>query len=349
MSVRARFSASGASGTVSPDSRVRRHRLEGRPILDAQHVAGMTGTQEHQARDEAAGLAEQLHQFLAGETVGPAVGAGQFQEVQVAVAAPVDDVIALAVLHLGCKPLAGDAVHEEIGLDAAVGVDFLPEQFEKAPPLQPRRQRRRAGAERLGEHEQHPQGFVLVQFRRGGRFRVRAVDRPDDEIPLRQRRLVRCSAGDFPGHTGQGRRQVIGVRFRAGQLHAERPVLGRLRQLGEDVRPQDFRSQAHAQVGHQLLFAPPALAGLGGIGADEFAEIEESLDFRGVDPGEIDAVVTQLAVLAEQAQFGGEGFVIRRDDEVEARCHDWPPSIASNAIGGFSHHTLGHGRGRFHR
>ena len=104
------------------------------------------GAEEEEARDEAAGPDEEIEQVLAREEVLCAAGFGEFEEVQVPVPAPVDDVVAAVFLDLRLQPLARDAVREEVGDDAALRIDFLFKEPAQDPPLQPRRQRARPRA-----------------------------------------------------------------------------------------------------------------------------------------------------------------------------------------------------------
>ena len=85
----------------------------------------MTRTEEEQARDEAARTGEEIEQLIAGEPVSRAAGLGEFEQIQMPVAAPVDDVIAAVLFDLRLQSLARDAVRQEVGDDAAVGIDLL--------------------------------------------------------------------------------------------------------------------------------------------------------------------------------------------------------------------------------
>ena len=182
----------------------------------------MAGAQEEEARDEAACPDEEIEQVLAGEVVlGPA-GLGQLEEVQVPVPAPVDDVVAAVFLDLRLQPLAGDAVGEEVGDDAALRVDFRVKELAQLPPLPPRRQRARPP--RLGEDEQHTQALVLAESERlRGRF-VHVMDDADQEVPFAQRGLVRRRPRHLPRHAGECGGEVIFLLGRAGQLDAERAL-----------------------------------------------------------------------------------------------------------------------------
>ena len=165
------------------------------PVLHAEDVAGVAGAEEEEPRDEAA---TQVQEFLAGEAIAAASCLGEFQEIEMPVPAPVDDVVAAVLLDLRLQPLAGDAVGEEVGHDAALRVDLLLEEPQQLPPLPPRRQRTRAP--RLGEDEEHAQGLVRPESKRlRGRCR-HVVDDADEEVPISQRGLVYRRPRDLPRH-----------------------------------------------------------------------------------------------------------------------------------------------------
>src|SRR5208337_2886731 len=95
------------------------HGEEVLPVLHAEDVAGVAGAEEEEPRDEAA---TQVQEFLAGEAIAAASSLGKFQEIEMPVPAPVDDVVAAILPDLRLQPLAGDAVGEEVGHDAALRV-----------------------------------------------------------------------------------------------------------------------------------------------------------------------------------------------------------------------------------
>ena len=97
----------------------------------------MTGTQEHQSRQKTARIGEQFEQITAGKMIFRAAGFGEFQQVQMPVSAPVDDVIAVIALNLVDQPFAGDAMSQEMGDDAALWVDFLGKQPQQVAPFLP--------------------------------------------------------------------------------------------------------------------------------------------------------------------------------------------------------------------
>ena len=85
----------------------------------------MTRDQQDQPRQEAAGVGKQVEQLLTRDMVFPPAGPGQFQQIQMPVAAPVNDVVAPVIENLLFQPLARDAVGQEMGHHTAVRVNLL--------------------------------------------------------------------------------------------------------------------------------------------------------------------------------------------------------------------------------
>ena len=161
------------------------------PVLHAQDVAGVAGTEEEEAWDEAAGPDEEIKQILSGEVVLCAIGFGKFEEVEMPMPAPVHDMVAAVFLDLRQQPLARDAVREEVGNDTVLRIDFPFKEPEQLSPLSPRRQRARPPPPRLGEDEQHTQALVLAESERLRGRCCYVMDDADEEIALAQRGLVR--------------------------------------------------------------------------------------------------------------------------------------------------------------
>ena len=189
------------------------------PVVHAQDVAGMTRAQEKQARDKAARIDKKLKQFLAGQVIFGAAGFGEFEQVQVPVPAPMDDVVTAVLLNLVLQPCAGDAVAEEMGFDAAFGVNLRGKQGLQFLPFQTRRQRARAAC--FGKHKQHAQAFAGFQCQRLRRRGLHVVDDAHQQIAFGQRRFTGGRARNLPGDAGERGGEEIVVFGRAGQLDAQ--------------------------------------------------------------------------------------------------------------------------------
>lgn len=111
----------------------------------------MTRAEEEQPRNEAARTGEEIEQLIAGEPVARSAGLGEFEQIEMPVPAPVDDVVAAVLFDLRLQPLGRDAVRQEVGDDAAVWVDILLKQLSQRMTLLPRGQRSRTA--RLGKDE----------------------------------------------------------------------------------------------------------------------------------------------------------------------------------------------------
>ena len=286
------------------------HGEEVLPVLHAEDVAGVAGAEEEEPRDEAA---TQVQEFLAGEAIAAASSLGEFQEIEMPVPAPVDDVVTAILPDLRLQPLAGDAVGEEVGHDAALRVDLLLKQPQQLPPLPPRRQRTRAP--RLGEDEEHAQGLVRPESKRlRGRCR-HVVDDADEEVPISQRGLVYRRPRDLPRHARQRCRQLVLLLRRAGQLDAERALVVGLPELEEDLLAQHFLRDAHADLRDAGRLLP-----LLHVVLQVIPQVEQPLSARYGDGLEIRRPVEELITIPiEQAEFRREARRVRGDDEVEVR------------------------------
>jgi hypothetical protein len=168
-----------------------------------------------------------------GNVIAGPAWLGEFQEVQMPVPAPVDDVVTTICLDSLFHPFASHAVGEEVGHDAALRVDFLFEEPQQFTPLHPRRQWARAT--RLGEDEEHAQAIVLAEFKwlRGRRRHV--VDDADEQVPLAERGPVRRRTCDLSRHAGERGGKVIFLLRRTGQLNAERALGLGVPELAENL------------------------------------------------------------------------------------------------------------------
>ncbi len=101
------------------------HGQEVVPVPYPQDVAGVAGAEEEEPWQKAAGVMEEVKQFLAGEAVSGTARPAEFKEIPMAVAAPMDHMVAAVLPDLGLQPFPGDAMGEEVGHDAAPRVDLL--------------------------------------------------------------------------------------------------------------------------------------------------------------------------------------------------------------------------------
>ena len=275
----------------------------------------MTGAEHHEPRQKAAGVREQVEQFVAGDVILLPAGFGEFQQVQVPVPAPVDDVVAAVVANLLLEPLARDAVREEMGDDAALRVDFLLEQPQQVPPLLACSQRTRAAG--LGKDEQHAQRFVGRQFHRFRGRGLHVVDHADQQVAFAQRRLAGAGAGDFPRHAGQCGGEVVFLLLRPRQLDPQRALGFRLPELLEDFLPQHLLRDADADLGDRRGFLA-----LLDVNPQIVPQVKEAVQVAGRDGLEIRLPASELpAVGVEQPELGGAVRVVGGDDQVELCGH----------------------------
>ena len=285
------------------------------PVFDPQDVAGMAGAEKDEPREEATGVSEEVKQLGAGEVVAGAAGFGEFQQVQVSMPAPVDDVVAVVFPNLRLQPFARDAVREEVRDDAVVRVDFLIKEPQQFAPLLPGAQRTRTA--RFGEDKEHPQGLIGRQFHGLGDGGLHVVDDTDEEVALAQGGLSGAGARDFPRHTGQSGRKVVFLLRGSRQLNAQRPLGLRLPELLKDFLPEHLLRDADTDLGHRCRFFSFLH-----VKAQVVPQVEEALKVAGRDGLKVRLAVSNLRPVAvEQAELGAAVRVVSGDDEAEMSRH----------------------------
>jgi hypothetical protein len=104
--------------------------------------------------DKPARIDKELGEGRACDKVWLAIFTAEFQQIVVAVTAPVDDVIPSGALNLFAEDGLRHPVTEDIDLNGMVGENPSVEEFKKFLPLPSHRQRSGVGC--FGEDQQHP-------------------------------------------------------------------------------------------------------------------------------------------------------------------------------------------------
>ena len=277
------------------------------PVVDAENVAGMAGAEEEQAGNEASRVDEEAEQFLAGDVVGGAVERRQLQEIEVAVTAPMHDMVAALRLDLLAQAGPGDAVGEDVQDDLAVGVDLFAEQAEKPAALPPHGQG--AGAAGLREDGEDLDRLAGTERERLGIRAGARVDDADQEVAVGQTGLVGGGPGDLPGNAGESGGEGVRGLVGPGKLDAEAAFVAALGQGGEDLGTEHFVGEADPDPRDFLLVLSV------GVVTHVLAQVVETESLRESQCAEIGLAVGDLSGGVAEFEGGAVGGFVGGDGQ----------------------------------